>query len=200
MVSRRNNTIIWALYEWMLKIASYSRAQLWLGIVSFLEGFVFPIPIEAMMLPMMFARPKLSIRYAWIATLTSVAGGLMGYAIGVFLFEVIGKPILVTYGYETDFTAFHDAFRTYGWLIVFIGGFTPLPYKVITIASGAMALDLTIFLVASLVARGLRYGLLGMLVFYRGDTLRAFIEKRLEWATIIGGLLLIAGFLILHYA
>lgn len=187
------------LYDRCMELAAHPHAIWFLAIMSFAESSIFPIPVEAMMLPMMFAAPASSFRIAAIAAVTSVAGGAAGYAIGLFLFESLGRPILELYGYQDKFVTFQEIFAEWGWWIVIAGGFTPLPYKVITIAAGVASLDFTIFLVASLLSRGSRFALEAALIYYFGPAVRKFVEERLALVTTAGFILLLGGFLLIKY-
>ncbi len=185
------------VYDKCLKWAAHPHAIWYLAILSFAESSLFPIPVEAMMLPMMFAAPKQSFKIAGVATITSVLGGIAGYGIGLFLFDQLGQPILAFYGYEQKFVSFQETFAEWGWWIVFAGGFTPLPYKVITIAAGLAHLDLTVFILASLVSRGSRFYLEASLIYFFGPAIRQFVEKRLALVTSLGFILLLGGFLLI---
>ena len=187
------------LYDWTIGLASHRRAMPALALLSAAESVIFPIPIDAMMLPMMFARPDRAITIAAVATITSVVGGVGGYLIGFYLFETVGQDIVALYGYESQFQAFQDAFSEWGWWIVIAGGFTPLPYKVITIASGVAALDPFVFVAASILSRGARFFLLGLLIHYFGPPIRGLIERNLAGATILLVALGIGGFVAVRY-
>lgn len=188
-----------ALYDRVVAAAAHPRAEPILWALAFVESSVFPIPVEALMLPMAFARPDRAIRYALGAALFSALGGLAGYAIGYFLYEAVGATIVATYGYDAKYEDFQALFDEWGWWIVFAGGFTPLPYKVITIASGAAALDPAVFFVASIVSRAARFMLEAGLIKLFGPPIRAFIEKRLALVTAVGFILLLGGFVALRY-
>ena len=148
---------------------------------------------------MLAARLK-AFNYVLIATLASVAGGLLGYAIGWGLWEVVGQPVLELYGAMDKFEEFKQGYNEYGALIVFMAGLTPFPYKVITIASGAFGLDIMAFLVASILSRGGRFLIVGALLWRFGEPIKAFIEKYLGILTIVFCVLLVGGFVVLKYA
>lgn len=187
------------LYDWVMGLAGHRHAQPLLAAVSFVESSVFPIPPDVMLLPMAFARPDRAFRYAGVATVASVAGGLLGYAIGYFLFETVGRAILDFYGLMAQFAAFSSRYNEHGLAIVFFAGLTPFPYKVITIASGVTGLGLTPFVAASVVSRGLRFFLVAALIYWFGPPVRAFIERRLAWVTLAFGVLLVGGFVAARY-
>ncbi|MBL8671247.1 MAG: DedA family protein [Alphaproteobacteria bacterium] len=187
------------LYQATMELAAHPRAMTVLGIVSFIESSFFPIPPDVMMLPMMFAQRWRALRIAFVATATSVLGGMLGYAIGYFLYEHIGRPIVAFYGLEKGFEAFQQGFRDWGFWIVVIKGLTPIPYKIVTIASGAVQLDLAVFVVASILSRGMRFYLLALLIMLWGEPVRAFVEERLMLVTTVSALLLVGGFVVLRY-
>ncbi|MEP1930157.1 MAG: YqaA family protein, partial [Roseibium sp.] len=167
------------LYDWTLSLASGPRAPAALGTVSFVESSFFPIPPDILLIPMVIARKEKAWFLALLCTVTSVLGGLAGYMIGSFLFQQVAEPILGFYGYLDKFESFSEIFNAWGWWFVFIAGLTPFPYKVITIASGAAGLSLPIFLVASIVSRGIRFFVVAALLYFFGPPIRDFIEKRL---------------------
>ena len=187
------------LYDWTLSLAA-RRDALWaLAIISFIESSIFPIPPDILIIPMVLAARHRAWLIALVATVSSVLGGIAGYAIGFYLFEAVGRPILEFYGYLDRFQDFSLAFNEYGWWIVFGAGLTPFPYKVITIASGVTALDLATFTVASVVARGGRFFLVAALLWAFGEPIRAFIERRLGLLTVVFFVLLVGGFVAIRY-
>ena len=187
------------LYDWVMDLAGHRHAERLLAAVAFIESSVFPIPPDVMLMPMAYARPDRAFRYAAVATVASVLGGLAGYAIGYFLFETVGRAILDFYGLSQEFETFALKFNEYGAAIVFFAGLTPFPYKVITIASGVTGLNLVAFIAASIAARGLRFFLVCGLIYWFGPPVRAFIERNLGWMTLIFGVLLVGGFLAAGY-
>ena len=177
------------------------RGAVWaLAGVAFVEGWFFPIPPDVLLIPMVLAARDRAWRYAAICTAASVAGGAFGYAIGHFLFEAAARPILAFYGYGEAFAAFGARYNEWGAWIVFGAGFTPFPYKLVAIASGATRLDPAIFVAASVVARGLRFLLVAALLYWIGPSIRAFIERRLGLVTAVFAVLLLGGFAIANYA
>ena len=145
------------LYEWMLGKAAHPQAPKWLAGISFAESSFFPIPPDAMLAPMCLAKPERSYWYALICTIASVLGSLLGYAIGYFVFEAVGMPILEFYGVTEKFGVFAHNFNEQGWIVVLLAGFTPLPFKVITIAAGSTAMPLHILVGAAIIARSARF-------------------------------------------
>ncbi len=188
-----------AVYDRMMRLAASPRANPALAAVAFLESSVFPIPPDVMLVPMVLARPPAAWRIAAIATVASVAGGLAGYAIGLFLYETLGRWIIELYGLVEKAEAFRRAYAEWGLVIVLVAGFTPLPYKVITIASGAAAFDPIVFTIASVVSRGARFFLVAGLLRLFGSAIRSFIEARLGLVTAAFGALLVLGFVALRY-
>jgi membrane protein YqaA with SNARE-associated domain len=188
-----------SLYERTLAAAGHRHASAWLALVSFVESSIFPIPPDVMLIPMVLADRTKWIRIAAISTLASVLGGLAGYAIGLFLFDTIGQALLDLYGYGEKFAAFGEMYNEWGAWIVFGAGVTPFPYKVITIASGVTRLDLLVFVIASVLARGLRFFLVCGLLWRFGPAIRSFLEKHLGPLTVLFFVLLIGGFVALKY-
>lgn len=182
------------LYDWTLDLASRPNAIWLLALVAFIESSFFPIPPDVMLLPMILAAPDQAWRYAGIATIASVLGGFAGYAIGLFLFDIIGQPLLNFYGYTENFAEFQGLYSEWGAWIVFGAGITPFPFKVITIASGVVALDPVVFGVAAVLARGLRFYLEAALLWKFGPPIRTIVEKRLGLFATLGFILLIGGF------
>lgn len=170
-----------------------------LAFVSFIESSIFPIPPDVLLIPMVLAARSRWLAIAMICTIASVLGGLAGYAIGYFLYDVIGRTLLEFYGYSAQFMSFQQRYNDLGAWIVFVAGTTPFPYKVVTIASGVTRLDLTTFTIASTLARGLRFFIIAALLFWLGPPIRHFIEKRLGLMLGVFVILLISGFVILKY-
>ena len=187
------------LYDWVMELAGHRHAEPALAAVSFIESSVFPIPPDVMLMPMAFARPDRAFRYAAVATVASVVGGLLGYAIGYFLFETVGQAIIDFYGLSAQFQEFATRYNEHGLAIVFFAGLTPFPYKVITIASGVTALNLWQFTIASIVSRGMRFFMVAGLIYWFGPPVRAFIERYLGWMTLAFGVLLVGGFVTARY-
>jgi len=184
-----------ALYDWTMEKARHPQAAWWLAFISFIESSVFPIPPDVMLLPMVLARRAAAFKYAAICTAASVAGGIAGYAIGYGLWEAVGEPIIAFYGYEEAFARFRTGFTEYGGWLVFLFGITFFPFKVITIASGMVAMDPIVFTLAALAARTPRFFLEAALLWRFGAPIQAFIEKRLNWLMSLFVILLVGGFL-----
>jgi membrane protein YqaA with SNARE-associated domain len=187
------------LYDWTMSLAAGRHAPKALAAVSFAESSFFPIPPDVMLIPMVVARRDRAWRFATICTIASVVGGLFGYLIGAMLFEPVAKPILEFYGYADEFAEFQHVFNEWGLLIVFIAGFTPFPYKVITIASGLTGVALLPFVLASVVSRGGRFFIVAALLYAFGPPIRDFIEKRLGLMTVLFTILLVGGFIAVKF-
>lgn len=183
------------LYDWTLHLAETRYAMWALAVVAFVESSIFPIPPDVLMIPMILARPRRAFEIAALATLASVLGGLAGYWIGASLFETVGRPVLEFYGKDAYFADFRERYNEYGAWAVLIAGVTPFPYKVITILSGTTGLSLSVFLIASVVARGLRFFVVATLLWKFGEPIRDFIEKRLGILFTLFCVVLIGGFL-----
>ncbi len=176
------------------------RHALWaLALVSFVESSIFPIPPDVLVIAMVLAARERAWRIALVCSLFSVLGGLLGYAIGALLFDSVGSTVLQFYGYMDRFQSFQDRYNEWGAWIVAGAGFTPFPYKVITIASGVTGLDLTVFMIASILSRGARFFILAALLWKFGPPIRAFVERYLGWLTLAFFVLLFGGFLVVRY-
>lgn len=182
------------IYDHTLNLASRKNALTWLFVISFIESSFFPIPPDIMIIPMVLATPKEAYKIAGVATVASVLGGYFGYFIGIYGFELIARPLLEFYGYMKQFGEFENYYHEYGAWIVFGAGITPFPYKIITIASGVVRLDLVVFTIASVIARGMRFYFIAWLLKRFGDPMKVFIEKNLNLLSILFLLLLIGGF------
>jgi membrane protein YqaA with SNARE-associated domain len=187
------------LYDWIMGLASSDRAPAALFWVSFVESSFFPIPPDVMLIPMVIAQRLKAWWYATIATMGSVIGGAFGYAIGYFAFESIGKPILEFYGKSESFGEFTQWFNEWGVWILIAKGWTPFPYKVLTITAGVTQMPFLEFMLASVVARAMRFYLVAGLLYYFGEPIRDFIEKRLTLVTSVFVVLLVGGFVAVRY-
>ena len=182
------------LYDWTMAMADHPRALWVLAVVSFVESSFFPIPPDVLMIPMIIAAPHRAFLIAFVALVSSVLGGLAGYAIGAFAYEGIGQPILAALGKADAMEAFNTRFNDFGFWAVLTAGVTPFPYKVITIMSGWTGMPLATFIATSILARGLRFFLVAGLLWYFGAPVRDFIEKRLGLMFTLFILLLFGGF------
>lgn len=185
------------LYDRVLALAASRRAPVWLAVISFTESSFFPIPPDALLIPMCLARPDRAWRLAAICTVSSVLGGALGYYIGYALFEVLAAPIIQFYHYEAAFERFKATYAEWGLWVILVKGATPIPYKIVTIASGAASFDFTVFMLASIVTRGARFFLVAGLLRRYGERVRDFIERRLTLVTTAAVAGVVGGFLIL---
>ena len=183
-----------ALYDRTMALAGHRHANWALAAVSFVESSVFPIPPDVVLIPMVLAQRHKALLIATICTVASVLGGLLGYVIGLFLFDSIGKSILDFYAYGEKFASFQSRYNEWGVWIVLIAGLTPFPYKGITIASGVTGLSLPVFIIASIVARGARFAIVAALLWKFGESIQNFIERYLGILCAVFIALLIGGF------
>jgi membrane protein YqaA with SNARE-associated domain len=187
------------VYDWTMRMASHRRAPHALFWVSFAESSVFPIPPDVMLIPMVIANPAKAWLYATVCTAGSVLGGILGYAIGYFLYETLGQWVINTYGLATQFEAYRAAYNEWGLWIILIKGLTPIPYKLVTIASGAAAFNFWVFIAASIVTRAGRFFMVAALLYWFGEPIREFIERRLTLLTTTFVVLLVGGFVVVRY-
>ena len=187
------------LYDWTISLAEHPHALWALAFVAFIESSVFPIPPDLLMIPMIVARPSRAFVIAGIAMAASVLGGMLGYYIGAALFDSVGQPVLEFYGKTDYFAEFSHRYNEYGAWAVLIAGVTPFPYKVITILSGSTGLSLPVFILSSIVARGLRFFVIAGLLCYFGAQIRDFIERRLGLMFTLFIVLLVGGFGLVKY-
>ena len=167
--------------------------------ISFAESSFFPIPPDILLIPMILAQPRRAWLIAGVCTGASVLGGLLGYAIGYFLFDAVGRPVLEFYHAMDKYEALKATFAQWGAWIIILKGLTPIPFKLVTIASGVAKFDLLSFVLASIVSRSMRFFLLAALLWWFGDPVREFIERRLMLVTSAFALALVGGFLVLRY-
>jgi membrane protein YqaA with SNARE-associated domain len=187
------------LYFRVLALAASPRAPWWLAAVAFAESSFFPVPPDALLVPMALARPGRALRFATICTAASVAGGALGYLIGYALFDRLARPLLEAYGYQAAFAHFQAAYAQWGLWVILIKGLTPIPYKIVTIASGAARFDFPLFMAASVATRGLRFFLVALLLRRYGEAVRDFIERRLMLVTTAVAAGIVGGFLVLRF-
>jgi membrane protein YqaA with SNARE-associated domain len=187
------------LYARVMALAASPNAAWWLALIAFAESSFFPIPPDALLVPMALARPRSAWKFAAICTVASVVGGALGYLIGFAVFDQVARPILSLYGYGAAYAAFQAKFQEYGLWIILVKGLTPIPYKIVTIAAGAARFDFSLFMMASVLTRGLRFFLVATLLHFFGDTVRVFIEKRLTLVTSALAIGIVGGFLALKF-
>ena len=186
-----------SLYNWTLKKAGHKYSSWILSIVSFSESSFFPIPPDVLLIPMIIAKRTKAWTYALICTLSSVIGGVAGYAIGFFLFNSIGILIVEFYHLSNSFNTFENYYKKYGILIVLGAGFTPFPFKFITIASGVFSLNIFLFILTAFVARGLRFYLLACLLFIFGEKIKILIDKYFNILAVLFFILLLGSFMLI---
>lgn len=186
-----------SLYNWTLKKAEHKYSSWILSIVSFSESSFFPIPPDVLLIPMIIAKRTKAWTYALICTLSSVLGGIAGYAIGFFLFNSIGILIVEFYHLSNSFNTFENYYKEYGILIVLGAGFTPFPFKFITIASGVFSLNIFLFILTAFVARGLRFYLLACLLFIFGEKIKILIDKYFNILAVLFFILLLGSFMLI---
>jgi len=185
------------LYTRFLDLAQHPKALWVLALVAFAESSVFPIPPDLLILPMVLATPSRAWLIAGVAMVASVAGGLLGYAIGALMFEQLGQPILKALGKADAMEAFNQRFNLLGFWAVLAAGLTPFPYKVITIMSGWTGMPLGTFIATSLLARGLRFFIVAALLWKFGTPIRSFIERQLGLVSVAFVLALLGGFVLM---
>jgi membrane protein YqaA with SNARE-associated domain len=187
------------VYDWCID-AAHKPYALWLmGAVSFAESSFFPIPPDTMLIPMSLARPERAWTYATVCTLTSVAGGVLGYAIGSVLYDTVGHWLIHLYGYGDKVEAFRAAYARYGAVIILVKGLTPIPYKIVTITSGFAGYNIWLFILCSIVARGMRFYFTALVLNRYGARVRAIIEERLGLWFTIGVVVLVGGIIAAVY-
>lgn len=184
------------LYDKTIALASKKHAMWALGGVSFTESSFFPIPPDALLIPMVLARPDRGWTIAFVCTATSVLGGMLGYAIGYFLMETLGEWLIRLYGLQDGRNQFVQAYAQYGLWIILIKGLTPIPYKLVTIASGAAHFDIVVFILASILTRGARFYAEVALLKAFGPAIRRFVEKYLTLVTTAFVVIVVGGFIV----
>lgn len=188
-----------AIYNKMLIWAGHRHAGWALAGVSFAESSVFPLPPDILLIPMVITRRRRAIFYAVLCTLASVTGALLGYALGYYFFTRIGAPLLVFYGGDEIIAQFRNFYALWGGWIIFGAAFSFLPFKVATIASGVLAIDVPLFVTVSLLGRGLRFFLVALLFYYMGEAAHKFIGRNFNTVSIVLVILLFAGFILIRY-
>ena len=184
------------IYDWCIE-AAHKPYALWIMVaVSFAESSFFPVPPDVMLIPMSLARPQRAWLYAVICTVTSVLGGIVGYAIGAGLYDSVGQWLMHLYGLTDKVEAFRASYAEWGAWIIIGKGLTPIPYKLVTITSGFAGYNIWLFVLCSVIARGGRFFIVAILLNRYGDAIRAQIEKRLGMWVAIGVAVIVLGFVI----
>jgi|SRR3989338_938988 len=191
--------LIRKLYEWVLSWAYKKYASVALFILAFAESSFFPIPPDVLQIALSVSKPKKSFFYALISSLGSVLGGVFGYFIGLFLFDTVGILIIKTLGYEVQFQSVGNLYKSYAFLVILAAAFTPIPYKVFTLAAGFWKIGLFPLITASIIGRSARFFLVASLIYFFGPKIKEFIEKYFNLLTIIFIILLIGGFIAIKY-
>ncbi len=189
------------LYDWTLSLAARKSAEWWLAIIAFIESSIFLVPADVLFLPMALSRPERAYRYAIVATIASVLGGIAGWLLGYYAYEAIAKPVLEFYGKLDEFEALRTS-SSFGFILLMLvtSGLAHLPpIKVVTILSGVMHVNLWLFIVSAIVARGARFLFLAWLLRTYGEPIRHFVEKRLGMLAMAAAAVLILLYLIAHY-
>jgi len=184
------------IYDWCIKAADRPYALWILGGIAFAESSFFPIPPDVMLLPMSLARPARAWLFATLCTIASVAGGMLGYAIGALLYDSVGQWLINLYHLGDKVEAFRASYAEWGSVIMLLKGLTPIPYKLVTITSGFAGYNIWLFILCSIIARGGRFFFVAVLLNRYGDPIRAEIEKRLGLWLAVLALVLVAGFVI----
>jgi membrane protein YqaA with SNARE-associated domain len=187
------------LYRWVLGLAGRENATLALAGVSFTESSFFPIPPDLVLIPMVIARPERAWHLAFVCTVASVLGGLLGYAIGALLYDTVGQWLIHLYGLERRASEFQAVYADYGLWVILIKGLTPIPYKLVTIVSGIAHFDLAVFVAASIVTRGLRFFIVAGLLRRFGAPIQTFIERRLTLVFLVVLACIVGGYALLRY-
>jgi membrane protein YqaA with SNARE-associated domain len=184
------------LYDRTMSLASHRHAMRVLAVISFAESSFFPIPPDIMLLPMSLAQPKKAWWFATVCTIASVAGGVLGYAIGALLYDSVGHWLITVYGLSDKVETFRASYAEWGAVIILLKGLTPIPYKLVTITSGFAGYNIWLFILCSIVARGGRFFVVAILLNRYGDLIRSELEKRLGLWVAIGAVVLVLGFVI----
>ena len=186
-------------YNWTLEKAQHKNAKWYLSLISFAESSFFPIPPDILLIPMALASKAKALFYAFVCTLFSVLGGVLGYAIGYFFYNSVGIYIVELYHLENSFNIFESYYKEFGILIVLGAGITPFPYKFITIASGVFGLNIFLFIIVSIIGRGLRFYLIAILLYFFGEKIKLIIDKYFNILTIVFFILLVGSVFIIRF-
>ena len=186
-------------YNWTLEKAQHKNAKWYLSLISFAESSFFPIPPDILLIPMALASKARALFYAFMCTLFSVLGGILGYAIGYFFYNSVGIHIVDFYHLENSFNIFESYYKEFGILIVLGAGITPFPYKFITIASGVFGLNIFLFIIVSIIGRGLRFYLIAILLYFFGEKIKLIIDKYFNFLTIVFFVLLVGSVFIIRF-
>ena len=193
-ISQLNNMrFIRSLYNWTMELANKPRAIWFLGFVSFIEAIFFPIPPDVLLIPMILANIGRAWLYAFVTTVTSVLGGLVGYAIGLLAYAQIAEPLLIGLGKQSAMNLFSNSINENGFLIVLTAGISPIPFKVVSVMSGFTQMPIYIFLLSALLGRATRFFIVATLLKRYGETIKSFIETYLGWLFLFFMVLIVVG-------
>ena len=187
------------LYDWVLSWGHTKYGTPALCALAFAESSFFPIPPDVLLMCLNISRPKRSFWYAILCTIFSVLGGLLGFFIGFALYETMGQPIIAALGYSSQFELVGNLFKENAVWAIFAAGFTPIPYKVFTIAAGVWGIALPVFITASLLGRGIRFFVISALLYFFGERVKVFIDKYFNWVSLAALALMFAGFVAIRY-
>ena len=187
------------LYDWTMQLANNPRAIWLLGFVSFIEAIFFPIPPDVLLIPMILANIKRAWLYAFVTTITSVMGGLVGYAIGYLAYEQIAEPLLLSLGKQAAMNLFSISINENGFLIVLTAGISPIPFKVVSVMSGFTQMPVFIFLLSALLGRATRFFVVATLLKYYGEAIKSFIETYLGWLFLVFIAFIVLGTMVLDF-
>ena len=187
------------LYDWTMQLANNPRAIWLLGFVSFIEAIFFPIPPDVLLIPMILANIKRAWLYAFVTTITSVIGGLVGYAIGYLAYEQIAEPLLLSLGKQAAMSLFSNSINENGFLIVLTAGISPIPFKVVSVMSGFTQMPVFVFLLSALLGRATRFFVVATLLKYYGEAIKSFIETYLGWLFLFFIALIVLGTMVLDF-
>ena len=187
------------LYDWILSWAHKKYSSAALFVLAFAESSFFPIPPDILQIALSVSKPKKSFFYALVSSVGSVLGGILGYFIGLFLFDTIGSFIINILGYQAQFNSVGDLYKSYAFLVILVSAFTPIPYKVFTIAAGFWQVGLLPLIAASAIGRSARFFLVALLFYFFGPKIKEFIDKYFNLLTIVFLVLLIGGFFVIKY-
>ena len=187
------------LYDWTMQLANNPRAIWLLGFVSFIEAIFFPIPPDVLLIPMILANIKRAWLYAFVTTITSVIGGLVGYAIGYLAYEQIAEPLLLSLGKQAAMSLFSSSINENGFLIVLTAGISPIPFKVVSVMSGFTQMPVFVFLLSALLGRATRFFVVATLLKYYGDAIKSFIETYLGWLFLVFIAFIVLGTMVLDF-
>jgi membrane protein YqaA with SNARE-associated domain len=183
------------LYDRMIALSESQRAPYALAAIAFAESSVFPIPPDVILAPMSLAQPKLAWRFALIATIASVLGGIVGYGIGALLFETIGQWLIHVYGYADKMAALKETYARWGALVILVKGLTPIPFKLVTIVSGLLGYNFPLFVLLCVITRGGRFFLLAGALNLFGDPLRIALKRYFGWFLLLIAVAVVVGFI-----